>query len=59
MGVRVGEPILFDDGKIRGTIRGVAEDRMRVEITAVAGGAAKLRAEKGINYRRPTSTCRR
>ena len=49
VGVRVGEPILFDDGKIRGTIRGVAADRLRVEITAVAGGAAKLRAEKGIN----------
>ncbi len=30
-------------------IRGVADDRLRVEITAVAGGAAKLRAEKGIN----------
>ncbi len=49
VGVRVGEPILFDDGRIRGTIRGVAADRLRAEITAVAGGAAKLRAEKGIN----------
>jgi pyruvate kinase len=49
VGVRVGEPILFDDGKIRGTIRGVAEDRIRVAITAVAGGIAKLRPEKGIN----------
>jgi pyruvate kinase len=48
-GVRVGEPILFDDGKIRGTIRDVAEGRLRVEVTAVAGGTAKLRAEKGIN----------
>jgi pyruvate kinase len=48
-GVRVGEPILFDDGKIRGKIRDVAEDRLRVEIVAVAGGAAKLKAEKGIN----------
>ena len=47
--VRVGEPILFDDGKIRGRIRGVSEDRLRIEITAVAGGSAKLRAEKGIN----------
>jgi pyruvate kinase len=49
VGVRVGEPILFDDGKIRGAIRGVAEDRLRVEIIAVAGGTAKLKAEKGIN----------
>jgi len=49
LGVRVGEPILFDDGKIRGVIKGVANDRLRVEITAVAGGVAKLKAEKGIN----------
>jgi pyruvate kinase len=49
VGVRVGEPILFDDGKIRGVIRGVAADRLRVEILAVAGGTGKLRAEKGIN----------
>jgi pyruvate kinase len=49
VGVRVGEPILFDDGKIRGAIRGVAADRLRVEILAASGGSAKLRAEKGIN----------
>ncbi len=48
-GVRVGEPIYFDDGKIRGVVRGVAADRLRVEIVAAAGGAAKLKAEKGIN----------
>ena len=48
-GVRIGEPILFDDGKIRGVIRDIGEDRLRVEITGVAGGTAKLRAEKGIN----------
>jgi len=48
-GVRVGEPILFDDGKFRGTIRGVVEGRLRVHIDAVAGGSGKLRAEKGIN----------
>jgi pyruvate kinase len=48
-GVRIGEPILFDDGKVRGVIRGVAEDRLRVEITGAAGGMAKLRSEKGIN----------
>jgi pyruvate kinase len=48
-GVRVGEPILFDDGKIRGVIRGVAKDRLRVEVAGVAGGTAKLKAEKGIN----------
>jgi pyruvate kinase len=47
--VRVGEEILFDDGRIRGRIREVAEDRIGIEIQAVARGAAKLKAEKGIN----------
>jgi pyruvate kinase len=53
-GARVGEPILFDDGKIRGVISGVGKGRLQVEITAAAGGAAKLRARKGINL--PEST---
>ena len=48
-GGRIGEPVLFDDGKIRGAIRGAVEDRLRVEITDVAGGTARLKAEKGIN----------
>jgi pyruvate kinase len=48
-GAHAGEPILFDDGKIRGVIRDAAKDLLRVEITGVAGGAAKLRSEKGIN----------
>ena len=48
-GVHVGEPILFDDGKIRGIVVATAADRLRVEITGVTGGAAKLRSEKGIN----------
>jgi pyruvate kinase len=48
-GVRLGEPILFDDGRIRGVVREAMADRLRVEITGVAGRAAKLKAEKGIN----------
>jgi pyruvate kinase len=48
-GVRVGEPVLLDDGKFRGVIRDVGADRLRVGITGVAGGMAKLKAEKGIN----------
>jgi pyruvate kinase len=47
--VRAGDSILFDDGKIRGVIRDVAEGRLRVEITGAAGGVAKLGSEKGIN----------
>jgi len=48
-GVRVGEPILFDDGKIRGVICGVGEERLRLEVAGVTRGVAKLKAEKGIN----------
>lgn len=48
-GARAGEPILFDDGKIRGVIREARKDRLSIEITTVRGAAAKLRAEKGIN----------
>jgi pyruvate kinase len=47
--VRVGERILFDDGKISGVIRAVTDDRIRVEVASAVGGAAKLRGEKGIN----------
>ncbi|HQR52954.1 MAG TPA: pyruvate kinase [Burkholderiales bacterium] len=47
--VRVGERILFDDGKIGGVIRAASEDRLRVEVASAAGGIAKLRGEKGIN----------
>jgi pyruvate kinase len=45
----VGEPILFDDGRIRGRIVERESGRLGVEITAVARGAAKLKAGKGIN----------
>ena len=48
-GARVGEPILIDDGMVKGKIRRVTKNRLEVEITAVAGGRAKLKAEKGIN----------
>lgn len=48
-GVRAGEPILFDDGKVRGVIREVLDDHLIVSVTQVVGGVAKLRSEKGIN----------
>jgi pyruvate kinase len=48
-----GERIFFDDGKIEGVIRAVhnegVDPRVEVKITNAANGAAKLRAEKGIN----------
>ena len=46
---QAGERIFFDDGRFEGMIRTVSSDRMRVEITGVTGGSAKLGAEKGIN----------
>lgn len=47
--MKVGAPILFDDGKIEGVIVEVAEDAFKVNITRSAEGGAKLRPEKGIN----------
>jgi pyruvate kinase len=48
-GVRSGERILFDDGRIGGVIRDVAPDEIRVEITEVRDAGEKLLADKGIN----------
>jgi pyruvate kinase len=48
-GVKAGEPIWFDDGKIGGVIRQVTPDKVCVEITQARPGGEKLGAEKGIN----------
>ncbi|MEQ8715053.1 MAG: pyruvate kinase [Cyclobacteriaceae bacterium] len=48
--IKVGEPVLFDDGKIGGVIREVAPDHATVEITFASPGGAKLKADKGINF---------
>jgi pyruvate kinase len=48
-GVKAGEPIWLDDGKIGGVIRNVAPDRVSVEITQARPAGEKLGAEKGIN----------
>jgi len=47
--VRDGQRILFDDGKIAGTVEAHDADEMLVRITAVPPGGARLRSEKGIN----------
>ena len=47
--VEVGDPILFDDGMIRGVIRKAGTDEMRVEIVHTKEGGGKLAADKGIN----------
>ncbi|HXX18382.1 MAG TPA: pyruvate kinase [Candidatus Acidoferrum sp.] len=48
-GVRAGEPIAFDDGKIGGVVREVNSEKVSVEITHARPTGEKLGAEKGIN----------
>ena len=47
--VQRGEPILFDDGMIKGVIRKVSADEMWVEVLHTKEGGARLAADKGIN----------
>ncbi|MCO6489862.1 MAG: hypothetical protein J5I98_15705 [Phaeodactylibacter sp.] len=47
--VEEGEPILFDDGMIKGLIRKTSADEMWVEIVHTKEGGGKLAADKGIN----------
>jgi pyruvate kinase len=47
--VKVGEPIILDDGKIEGKIKTVTSERIEVEITYAKEEGAKLKADKGIN----------
>jgi len=48
-GVRAGELIWFDDGKIGGVIERVEPERVAVRITHARPGGARLGADKGIN----------
>ena len=48
-GVKAGEPIWLDDGKIGGVIRKVAAAKVSVEITQARPTGEKLGAQKGIN----------
>jgi pyruvate kinase len=47
--VKIGEPIILDDGKIEGQIKSVDSERVEVEITYAKEEGAKLKADKGIN----------
>src|SRR5690606_31509083 len=47
--VKVGEPILFDDGAIEGVITEVSAEELMVKITYAKDKGSKLRANKGIN----------
>ncbi|MBT8283896.1 MAG: hypothetical protein HKO75_00805 [Flavobacteriaceae bacterium] len=48
--VREGEPVFFDDGRIKGLIRQANKDELLVEIIKVGNNGSKLRADKGINF---------
>ena len=52
--VKPGEHVLFDDGKISGTVREVTSDEIVVQVERAGFDGVKLRAEKGINF--PDST---
>jgi pyruvate kinase len=47
--LRVDHRILFDDGRIAGTVVAHDGDAVRVRVTATPPAGARLRAEKGIN----------
>ena len=46
---RAGERILFDDGAIAGLIEDATPDVLRVRITRVPPGGARLKSDRGIN----------
>ncbi|MFM1896446.1 MAG: Pyruvate kinase [Pseudomonadota bacterium] len=47
--VEPGAPILFDDGRIAGSVETVGDSEVRVRIQRTAPGGSRLRADKGIN----------
>lgn len=47
--VRVGEPLILDDGRIHGVVREVNAEGIVVEITLAKPKGTKLKADKGIN----------
>jgi pyruvate kinase len=46
----VGEPVLFDDGKIGGFITSIQNEFAEIEINHTAEKGGKLRADKGMNF---------
>ncbi|WP_266202955.1 pyruvate kinase [Pontibacter kalidii] len=46
---KVGQPILFNDGKIEGVLEEVNPDRLLVKITYASDKGSRLRADQGIN----------
>jgi pyruvate kinase len=54
--VGVGEPVVFDDGRLHGRIEAVHPEELLVRITASRGRGTRLRADKGINLPESTLT---
>ncbi|MEO0900565.1 MAG: pyruvate kinase [Bacteroidota bacterium] len=48
--VKEGEPILFDDGKIEGSIQKVHKNYFEVKIVKARENGSRLKSEKGINF---------
>jgi pyruvate kinase len=48
-GLRTGEPVWFDDGKIGGVVRRIAPEGVAIEVTAAKPSGTRLREGKGIN----------
>lgn len=48
--VKVGERVLFDDGKIETKVTGMSAKKIHLEITRVPSPQTKLKSEKGINF---------
>lgn len=47
--IKAGERVWFDDGKIGGVIKRVADSEATIEITRASAVGSKLRSNKGIN----------
>jgi pyruvate kinase len=47
--IKAGERVWFDDGKMGGVIKSVADSEAIIEITHARAAGSKLRANKGIN----------
>lgn len=47
--VKPGDPILFDDGKIRGTVAEASSEQLTVEIAFAKNEKRSLKPDKGIN----------
>ncbi|UUX34511.1 pyruvate kinase [Fundicoccus culcitae] len=48
--VKVGDPVLIDDGSIETVVEAVDEHSIHLLVTKVKGKSMRLRAEKGLNF---------